>query len=831
MTLNIIRASDEERVHGGPASTHQTTPALATLANGGWIVVWASNESTSSDIYGRIYEPDGSALGFDFVVNKLNSGAQTAPSVAGFPDGTALSSGGWVATWTSMDTDIFARAFTESNIPIGSSDTLVNALTNGIQKQSSVSAFGDGGYLVAYATRTDAFGDNYDAVARRFGPNGLPATGEIVLASDGESERDQTEPAIAVLADGSYVGIYTTDYVASGTKYGWVGFRHFGTDDKSTGGPTGNPFDELALTATTANLPSHGSVAALPNGDYAMVWQDVNAKDGSGYGIFQRQYHADDSAYGPPTLVNYGTLNDQTHPDIAALAGGGWVVTWQSKTGGNWDVLQRRFAANGTAIGADTVVSEGTAGNQVDPNVTALPDGSWVVAWASDESGTYDIMQRHFSPGMSLSANTVNENASNATIGILSPPKSGEGSNIAYSFSSNPGNLFKIEGNVLKVNSGAKLDFESPDGNTFNVKVKATADGDFLEQTFTIALKNVNEAPTDITMSGGTVAENSGTGTTVATVAGKDPDPGSPAPTLSLVNDANGRFYLDGNALKVKNGAALDFESPDALMVTIKATDAGALSYQETFTITLTDMNEAPTALALSAKTVTELAAVGTTIGTLTPTDPDKVAQTYKYELANDAGGRFAIAGNAIVVKNGVALDFEQAMQHTVTVVATDQGGLKTSASFVIGVLDAHPELTGGTDAADTVIANVGNDALFGGAGNDTLKGGANNDSLTGGAGNDRLFGGLGKDTLRGNAGKDVFVFDTKPSSSNVDVLKDFSHKDDTIWLENKYFKGIGSGTLTKPLKMKADALFLGKTAHDFLRPHPLRQGERRAVL
>ena len=58
-------------------------------------------------------------------------------------------------------------------------------------------------------------------------------------------------------------------------------------------------------------------------------------------------------------------------------------------------------------------------------------------------------------------------------------------------------------------------------------------------------------------------------------------------------------------------------------------------------------------------------------------------------------------------------------------------------------------------------------------------------------------------------------MFDTKPSSSNVDVLKDFSHKDDTVWLENKFFKGIGSGTLSKPLKMKADALFLGKTAHD----------------
>jgi len=37
------------------------------------------------------------------------------------------------------------------------------------------------------------------------------------------------------------------------------------------------------------------------------------------------------------------------------------------------------------------------------------------------------------------------------------------------------------------------------------------------------------------------------------------------------------------------------------------------------------------------------------------------------------------------------------------------------------------------------------------------------------------------------------------------------THKDDTIWLENKDFEGIGTGTLTKPLMMKADAFFLGK--------------------
>ena len=228
-----------------PAARHRhtrTTPALATLANGGWIVVWASNKSTSRDIYGRIYEPDGSALGFDFVVNKLNSGAQTAPSVAGFPDGTALSSGGWVATWTSMDTDIFSPHLYRIQYSHRSSDTLVNALTNGIQKQScSFSAFGDGGYLVAYATRTDAFGDNYDAVARRFGPNCLLSTGEIVLASHRESSETRLNP-LSPASRTSYSAATRPSTSRSATKYCRVGFRLFGTDDKSTGGPTGNPF-------------------------------------------------------------------------------------------------------------------------------------------------------------------------------------------------------------------------------------------------------------------------------------------------------------------------------------------------------------------------------------------------------------------------------------------------------------------------------------------------------------------------------------------------------------------------------------------------------------
>jgi len=173
------------------------------------------------------------------------------------------------------------------------------------------------------------------------------------------------------------------------------------------------------------------------------------------------------------------------------------------------------------------------------------------------------------------------------------------------------------------------------------------------------------------------------------------------------------------------------------------------------------------------------------------------------------------ILGDKLYVLNGVGLDFEQAGAHQVTVVATDQGGLSKAQNLIVGVTNASPEKTAGTAGADTVFGDIGKDVFSGGGGNDVLKGFKNADTLSGGDGSDRLFGGLGKDKLLGGKGKDVFVFDTKPASANVDTLKDFSHKDDTVWLENAIFKGIGSGSSSKPKKMKADAFFLGKEAHD----------------
>lgn len=93
----------------------------------------------------------------------------------------------------------------------------------------------------------------------------------------------------------------------------------------------------------------------------------------------------------------------------------------------------------------------------------------------------------------------------------------------------------------------------------------------------------------------------------------------------------------------------------------------------------------------------------------------------------------------------------------------------------------------------DVLKGESGNDNIRGGIDNDTLFGDAGNDILYGEAGNDTLYGGTGLDTLYGGAGSDRFVFDTTLGKSNIDVIKDFDVRYDTILLDDDVFRKVGA--------------------------------------
>ena len=94
-------------------------------------------------------------------------------------------------------------------------------------------------------------------------------------------------------------------------------------------------------------------------------------------------------------------------------------------------------------------------------------------------------------------------------------------------------------------------------------------------------------------------------------------------------------------------------------------------------------VNQGPTGVSLSNSVVKENSASGTLVGTLSAVDPN-AGDSHSFTLLNDAGGRFAIAGNRLVVAGD--LNYEAATSHTVVVRATDAGGLSFDKTFTIGV-------------------------------------------------------------------------------------------------------------------------------------------------
>lgn len=98
-------------------------------------------------------------------------------------------------------------------------------------------------------------------------------------------------------------------------------------------------------------------------------------------------------------LVNTSTLQHQHNASIAALANGGWVVTWQSSHAGLMDVYQQRYSAAGTRMGGEVLVNTNTTDDQWAPSTTALADGGWVVAWTSRATDAGEIRLQRFDAG------------------------------------------------------------------------------------------------------------------------------------------------------------------------------------------------------------------------------------------------------------------------------------------------------------------------------------------------------------------------------------------------------------------------------------------------
>lgn len=101
-----------------------------------------------------------------------------------------------------------------------------------------------------------------------------------------------------------------------------------------------------------------------------------------------------------------------------------------------------------------------------------------------------------------------------------------------------------------------------------------------------------NSAPSQINLSNNSVAENSTVGQVVGTLSAIDADADETA-TFSIVSGDTDSFDISGNQLVTKK--VFDFETKSSYSVGIRVTDKSNNTLDKTFTINVTDVNEAPT--------------------------------------------------------------------------------------------------------------------------------------------------------------------------------------------------------------------------------------------
>lgn len=250
---------------------------------------------------------------------------------------------------------------------------------------------------------------------------------------------------------------------------------------------------------------------------------------------------------------------------------------------------------------------------------------------------------------------------------------------------------------------------------SYTVRVQADdGRGGTFARSLVITVRDTNAAPADVSLSGTTVNENEATGSLVGTLTASDPDPGD-THTFALTAGAgdadNARFAVDADRLET--AGALDHEAAATRSVRIRATDGGGQSFGKQFTITVQDVNEAPTLVELDSDTVAENQPSGTAVGTLSSDDPES-ADTHTYTLVSGAGStdnaRFQIVGDSLQTAGG--LDFETDPTASVRIRSTDAGGLVREEQLTITVTDVNEAPVADDETFTGVKSAIGNTAL-----------------------------------------------------------------------------------------------------------------------
>jgi VCBS repeat-containing protein len=521
---------------------------------------------------------------------------------------------------------------------------------------------------------------------------------------------------------------------------------------------------------TTETVGDQFSSSSYDNHDGTQKWaSDWTETDAGGGGASGGDVHVASSQL----RIDAGSVGDQASRQVDLSGTSGAILTFDyTNSLSGSDQIEIRVSADGKTYTTltDGVFSpksnagSGTVKLDISGYASASTTIQFIVTGVGGGDRLYvDNVQVGYDTGAANSAPAISSNGGGTTASVTVGENStvvttvtatdvDAGHTLGYSIAGGADAArFTIHNSTGQLSFVSAPSYEAPadsgGNNVYDVTVQVSdGQGGTDTQALAVTVANVNEAPTDLALSANTVAEHAANGTVVGTVSGSDVDMGD-TKTYSLTDNAGGRFAINSSAgqITVANRSLINYERATSHNLTVRVTDSGGLTYDETFTINVTDVNEAAPRITSNgggATALINIAENATAVTRVTASDAD-TRQTLAYSIVGGAdAAKFTINSSTGALSFVSAPNYEAPTDsggnnvYDVTVQVSDGSGGVDSQAISVTVTAVNERPTDLSLSANTVAEHAANGTVVGTvSGSDPDAGDTKSYSLTNTAG------------------------------------------------------------------------------------------------
>lgn len=281
----------------------QIAPCIGGLLDSGFVVCW----TTSSGVFGQIFENSGYKRTFEFQVNATNYGFQYRPEICG------LSDGGFLVCWVNEDENsrkIYAQLFNNDGSKRGTEFLLGNNDNNLYDDYPNICGLSENRFLICWFCY-DQETDNINVKAQVFNGSGLKLGSEIIIEIN---ESDIFIQPKCCAYESGFV-ICWNDYAHEGRNIE-IFIQLFDSDGNKIG-------SKSQITENINYYHTRPDVCSLKDGGFTLCWR-------SGSFIFGQLFSGNGKKYGYEFQANIGEQNIVDKPRISSFSNGKFVLCWEN---------------------------------------------------------------------------------------------------------------------------------------------------------------------------------------------------------------------------------------------------------------------------------------------------------------------------------------------------------------------------------------------------------------------------------------------------------------------------------------------------------------------